>query len=73
MMIVAIMKADLRNVQVLRKHTNRWRIWDPTLELLKELRGGDIEQGVKGNIHHKYDLVWKDAFPNAHIAAGVYF
>ena len=28
---------------------------------------------LKGNMHHKYDLIWKDAFHNAHIAAGFYF
>ena len=29
---------------------------------------------LKGNImHHKYDSIWKDVFPNAHIAAVVYF
>ena len=24
-------------------------------------------------MHHKYDLILKDGFSNAHIAAGVYF
>ena len=24
-------------------------------------------------MHHKYDLIWKDAFYNAHTAAGIYF
>ena len=28
---------------------------------------------LKGNIHHKYDLIWNDAFPNAHITTEVYF
>ena len=31
------------------------------------------QPNLKGNMHHKYDLIWKDAFPNAHFAARLYF
>ena len=32
-----------------------------------------LGNNLKGNMHHKYDLIWKDAFYNAHTAAGIYF
>ena len=45
---------------------NKWLMRSKTVKSV----GGNAE--FKGNIHHKYDLIRKDEFPNAHIAAGVY-